>query len=371
MRRALIGVLLAATVAAPALADKGGGGHGRGNGGGGKAAHQGRQGNGGGHEFRGRQDFRPQGRASAERPQMRGPRADFASRGNGNGNGKGKSEWKREARAERAFVSPRAQHQPSARDWGKRKEWKQREARFDRPVRVVRFDDKQARKAWKRQAKEERKFQRALARQDRFRPAERWVSAAPVVRYDRRPIYDRPVVRYVAPRVVRYAPVYASYAPAMGWAGDDWWPEDDYGYSSYGYGYRSIAPLAYGYDPYGYGGDRYAYDRDDAYGYYGTGYDLYDSVYPSYGEGLFNGGDGLMATLLPVLLQSVLGGDAGLGGLGGLGGLNGLGGLGGLGGYDNGINVLPLQEASYAPYLTDGNDLSSLLLPAVLGRSFF
>ncbi len=218
MRKIFIGVLLVATAVSPALADKGGRGDGK-HGGGKHAAVQHHGGGGGGkHAFRGGGE--------------RGPKAFRAP--------------------ERRFA---VQHD---------REWRRAE-RVDRPGRVVRYDDKPARKAWKqagkqerRWAKDEAKFARAVAR-ERFVPVERW--SPPVVRS-----YERPVVRYdqqpayYAP--VRYLP---ALAPAWGYsASQDWWRDEE-------------LPLSYGYydDPYAGWPTNYAsawptnYDAPDAG--YGSG----------------------------------------------------------------------------------------------------
>ena len=306
MRKALIGLLLAAIATAPALADKGGKGHGSGHGGRPKATAQARH--GGGHALREhRQDFRRH--VPGERPS--------------------------------AFRHPN-----------------RHETRFDRPIRMAR-EDKQARKAWKREIREERGFRKAVAQQQqRFRPAERWARAVPA-RYDAPPIYRRPAVRYEQP-VIRYRTRPAYYRPEVRYAQPviRYAPPRTVLYTpAYVPSYR--APLAYGYRPLDDDDYPASYDYDPGYGYYGNSYGLSDSGYPGYGSGLFGGGEGLMAALTPVLLQSVMGGDLGLGG------------LGGLTGYDSGINVLPLQQAGYAPYLSGGSDLGALLLPSVLGNSFF
>ncbi|NNM77198.1 hypothetical protein HJG53_09815 [Sphingomonas sp. ID1715] len=321
MRKMMMGLLLAATAAAPALADKGGKGGGHGNGhGGGKHAQ-----------------------------------ADFKGHGGGRHAQQG---WSRAP----AFADRGAQHRraPPMRWYGADS--------FSRPIRVVRVDDKQARKAWKRELKEERKFARAVSR-DEFRRPDRWTRVAPQPVYYERPIYApvryaEPVIRYAQPVYVRtYAQPYypAAYAPSYGYA-----------------------------DPY-------------------SGY------YPAYssGTGLFGGGNNLLSTLLPIVLSGVLGGDLGTG-LGGWAGATGLAGLGGLSGagysdysaanygaYDGYASygdygnftdyggytalseltgadpyALPLQQIGYGDSLSSGllpasytgEGLGSLLVPALLGR---
>ena len=338
MRKILMGVLLAATAAAPALADKGGKGGGKhgggkpaaaahhGGGGGGGGKHAWRGGGGGGGFDRGQVAFRGHGGGD------RGPKA-----WRGGGGDRGAKAWRA---PERHYAVQ------DRRDW-------RGGDRFDRPVRVVRYDGKHERKAWKQAAKQERrwakdeaKFVRAVAR-ERYAPVERW--APPVARYYERPIaryYQQPA--YYAP--VRYLP---AAAPVWGYAAsNDWWGADeDWGYDA--------QPLSYGY-------------YDDPYAGWPTNYASawptnYDSPYADAGSGLFGGGDGLLGALLPIVLSSVLGGggDLGLGGLGGIGGLGGLGGLTGL----SSPSVLPLEQVGYAdPYGYDnGGGLSSLLTPALFG----
>ena len=337
MRKAMIGLLLAATAAAPALADKGGKGH---DGSQGQAAHGGgpkAARGGGGHAA---QPHAPKQMVQARAPQHfaqpRAPKQAFKAEHRGGG-------WKAARGSDYRFAQ--VQHPQRARQSAHRGDW-QRRAYVQRPTQFVRASDKHAANAWKQAAKQERKFQRAVARQEGFRPAQRW-AAAPAIRYDVRPVYVRPVVRYVASPAVRYAPAYAPVAYAnYGWADDDWPDYADYGprYAAWGSAYDDwndddYAPLSYGYP--------------DSDGYWPTSYDAAYAGYPSYGQGLFGGGDGLLGALLPVLLQSIMGSD--------------LGGLGGLAGLGSDINVLPLQQASYAPYLSGGNDLTSLLLPSLIG----
>ncbi len=344
MRKIFIGLLLAATAASPALAGKGGhgGGHGNPHGGGGK--HAGAQPHGGGNPHQGGNPHRGGGNPHAA--QARG----------------GKHGGQAIAFARPASHADRGGHGPKA------------ERQRSRPaqVRVVRFDDKQARKQWKREAKVEREVARQWDRRERFRPAERIVRVeryapprtirrAPtqVVRY-----VERPVVRYVQPRVVRYVEprpvryVTRSYAPVYyrqpAWTptywGDDY---DDYAPVQRYYQTRYYSPTRY-YAPASY---RYAPTS-----YWPDSYSPTDPFYQTSDGGLFGGGDGLLGALLPVVLQSVLGGNLGSG----LGGLTGYGGLTNLYSPD----VLPLQQASYAPY-ADGygnSDLASLLLPSLLGN---
>ena len=318
MRKIFIGLLLAATAASPALAGKGGHGGGHGNPhGGGKHAGAKPHGNphGGGGNPHAAQTLG--GKHGGQAIAFAGP-ANHADRG---GHG---------PRVERQRPHP-AQ------------------------VRVARFDDKQAHKQWKREAREERKVARQWDRRERFRPAERIVRVeryAPpqVVHYVERPVvrYVQPrMVRYVEPRPVRYvtrsyAPVYYQEPTYWGDDYDDYAPVQRYYQTRYYSPARTYAPASYAYAP--------------------TGYGPIDPRYQSAGGGLFGGGDGLLGALLPVVLQSMLGG----GSLGsGLGGLTGYGGLTNLYSPD----VLPLQQASYAPY-ADGygsTDLASLLLPSLLG----
>lgn len=355
MRRILIGLLLAATAAAPALADKGGNGHGgRPKGGGGSGWHQ--QGGGGGLKGGG---WNRGGGGGQQRAAQAQPRADFGrgtgggwqhqqrfaqqqqprfeQRGNRHafaqgprfddrGKGKGKARWQNDPRPRQAAVF---------RGFDDRRDWQ----------RQARFHDKQARKAWKRDLKDERRFQRAFARQDWVPPGHRWDRQPRFARYQQAGWYQ-PRVNY-APRFVRYAPVAAVpvYYYAQSWSSYQGW--NDGGWNS---GY---APLGYGYDGYGY--DPYAYG-DDYYDYAPARYAYDDGDYSPLDGGLLGGGDSMLAALLPVLLQSVMGGSTA---------------FGGLTGYGGDVNVLPLQQASYAPYLGDGNELSSLLLPSVLGNSFF
>lgn len=256
MRKILIGMLLAATAAAPALADKSG----------------------------------KHGGPKAERHHDRGGK--HAGRGGG-----------------RAFQAE-ARHFDRGPD---------RRGGHERRERFVRHDDKQARKYWKQEAKYDRKERRAFARDDRGPRVERWAPAP--IRYVQRPVY----------RDVRYAaPAYYAEAPVRRWTGYETsnWP---------------------------------------------TSYDRYESGYANSGSGLFgSGGGGLLGALLPVVLQSVVGGDlgnAGLGGLSGLGSVGGLGnvgGLGSLGGYGD-VSVLPLQQASYADPYANGTGGLGALLPSLLG----
>ena len=321
MRKIFIGLLLAATAASPALAGKGGHGGGHGNHGGGK--HAGGNPHGGGN-----------------------PRHGGNPHGFHGGGGK-------HGGPAMAFVRPAAHGNRGGHGHEAERRWAR-----PAPVRVARFDDKHARKAWKREAKDERKVARQWQRQPRFLPAERVVRVerhAPprAVRYvpTREVRYvERPVIRYVQPRVIRYVePRPVRYVT------------------------RSYAPVFYRQPV------QYAIPVDRADGYYdyasvprypvssyrpATSYSPVDPLYRSNSGGLFgSGSNGLLGALLPVVLQSVIGGD--LGGLGGYGGLGGLTGLTGLGSPD----VLPLQEASYAPYANGfGNtDLASMLLPSLLG----
>jgi hypothetical protein len=260
MRKALIGLLLAATAASPAFAGKGGHGHG---GGGGEWKHGGREDRGG-----------------------------WKHGGEHRGGG-----WKHAG----------DEHRGGGPGWA-------RPAMFAQPVRVVRYDDKWARKQWKREAKEERRWARAAERRERFRPAERIV-------YVERYAPPRVAARYMEPAPVRY--VERSYAPAYYSQPTGYWPAE--------YAPNDYSPLGAG------------------------------------ATGLFGGGgNGLLGALLPVVLQSVAGGNFGLGGLG-----SGLSGLGGLGGYQS-PDIYPLQLASYAPYSSSygsgTSDLASMLLPSLLGN---
>lgn len=327
MRKLLIGLLLAATAASPALADKGGHGHGGGNHGGG--------GHGGPH--------------GSGNPHWGGGGNPHSGGGNDHGGG-----WKHAAPA-MSFAAPafrgnRGGHGPQvARGWAR-----------PAPFRAARFDDKQARKAWKHEAQDQRKFARAWERQERFRPAKRIVRVeryvpprivryAPprVVRYVEPPVrYVQPrVVRYVAPPPVRYvAPI--RYAPVYAQPNAGYWPRQ-YDYDDYAPAY----PATY-YRPAAYYG---------AADYWPESYSPIDPAYRAGSGGLFgSSGNGLLGALLPIVLQSVIGGN-----IGGLGTYGSLGGLTSLYSPD----VLPLQDASYAPYANElGNtDLASLLLPSLLG----
>ncbi|MBA2919898.1 hypothetical protein GON01_07515 [Sphingomonas sp. MAH-20] len=347
MRKLFIGLLLAATAASPALAGKGGHGGGHGNPhGGGKYAGAKPQGNphgGGGNPHRAGNQHRGGGNPHAM--QARGGRhgdqamafARPASRADSGGPG---------------FKAERQRPRPAQ-------------------VRIARFDDSQARKQWKRAAKDERKVVRQLDRRERFRPAERIArvehhapprtiryAPTPVVRY-----VERPAVRHVQPRVVRYVErppvryVSRSYAPV--YQQPVWTP------TYWGDGYDDYAPVRRYDQARYYGPTRYDAPASYAYaptGYWPSGYSPVDPYYGSDYAGLFGrGGDGLLGALLPMVLQSMLGGDLG----GSLGGLTGYGGLNGLYSPD----VLPLQQASYAPYADDFGDtgLTSLLMPSLLG----
>jgi hypothetical protein len=205
------------------------------------------------------------------------------------------------------------------------------------PVRIVRFDAKPPHKAWKREVKAERKFARQW--REHVRPAPQIAAVerhAPqrAIRYA-----EAPRVRYVQPRVVRYVqPAVVRYAPAP-----------------VRYVTRSYAPVYY---------------QQPLQRYYAPA-NYWPSSYgaePSYGSGLGglfgSGGDGLLGALLPVVLQSVVGGNlGGLGDLGGLGGTSALGSLTGLGTPD----VLPLEQASYAPYANSGTGDLASQLPSLLG----
>jgi len=295
MRKLLIGLLLAATAASPALADKGGHGHGDGGGGGGE-----KHAKGGGH--------------------------GSWKQGGGNEQDHGGS-WK---------------HAPQA--WGGREDGRgpdrawHREARYDAPVRALQADNKRFGKQWKREAKDERRYERAFDRREHFRPVERYVQLAPQ--------------RYGTPRPARYitsyGPVYYE-VPAQQWSGY----EPVQAYTGYGY---APAYSNYGYAPATYGQAGYWPSSNH--------YSPIDAA--SQGQGLFGGGNGVVGALLPMLLQSVLGGGVnGIGGLGGLGSLAGLGGLGGVNDYSP--DVYPIRQASYAPYSDNNGDFASLLLPSLLG----
>lgn len=285
MRKIFIGLLLAATAASPALADKGG--HGRGHGGHPHGnAHGAGKAHGGKHAG----------------PAKKVARTDF----HGNGHAK---------QAVRARSAP---------------------------IRVVRFEPRHAQKGWKREAKAERKVARQW--QKDVRPARRIVRAehsapARVIRYAQAPrirYVERPAVRYVQPTVVRYAPAPVRYVS------------------------RSYAP-----DYYQQPIQRYRSDRSADYwpGSYGVIQPAYDS---GVGALFGSGGNGILGALLPVVLQSVVGGHlGGFGTLGNLGATSALDSLTGLGTPD----VLPLEQASYAPYANGGTtDLASLLLPSLLGN---
>jgi len=224
-----------------------------------------------------------------------------------------------------------------------------------RPVRIVRVDrdwdddDDDRRERWQDRRKRQREYYRALQRERRdyirearrdwrdeqsFVPVERVIRVPAQRHYERQvyaPVrYAEPVVRYVQPRT-RIAPGYAD--------------------SGYDYAPVSYAPAS---------------------------------------TGLFGGagGGGVLGALLPIVLQSALGGGdlSGLGGLTGLGGLadGGLGGLGGLAGLAS-PSVIPLDSlgygadqgfggfagplaSGYVPASYGGGDLSSLLLPALLSQ---
>lgn len=329
MRKLFIGLLLAATAASPAIAGKGNHGGGHGN-----------HGNGQGNHGGGKQHGNPHQGGK----QHRGGGNPHADRGGGGKHG---------GRAV-AFARP-ANHG----NWGGHGPRAERRWERPMPIRVARFDDKQARKHWKREAKEERKFARQWERRERFRPAERIVRVeryrpTRVVRY-----VEPPIVRYVQPRAVRYvertpvryvthsyAPVYYQ-EPVQAWNSPYW----DDGYDDYApvrryapvRAYRparSYVPASYSYAP---------------TGYWPSSYSPIDPYYR--GGGAFGGNDGMLGALLPIVLQSMLGGGLGSGGLGGLTGL-----------YSP--DVLPLQQASYAPYAEGYGDtgLASLLLPSLLGN---
>lgn len=319
MRKIFIGVLLAATAVSPALADKGG--RGGGKHGGGKPAAAAHHGGGGGgkHAWR--------GGGGSDRSQVA-----FRGHGGGDRGPKGRRSDGGD-RGVKAYRAPERRY--AVQD---RRDWRGGD-RFDRRVRVDRYDDKPARKAWKQAAKQERrwakdeaKFARTVAR-ERFVPVERW--APPVARY-----YERPVARYYQ-QPDYYAPVryWPAATPVWGYAAsNDWWDYDD-------------QPLSYGYY-----GDPYAGWPTSYASAWPTNY---DSPYADTGLGLFGGGDGLLGALLPIVLSSLLGGgDMGLGGLGGLSGLSS-------------PNVLPLDQVGYTdPYAYDsGGGLSSLLMPALFSGS--
>lgn len=162
MRKVLMGLLLAATAAAPAFADKGGHGH------------------GGRHDERGHGGWK---------------HGDDGERGRGRWRGEDRHGWDREAR-----VAP--------------------------PVRVVRFDeDKWERKAWKRREKEERRWAREWERHERFRPAQRMVRVEPLIAPRPVIRYAEPVrVRYpqaiVIPAYERPLTTYPASAPATYWPGN-------------------------------------------------------------------------------------------------------------------------------------------------------
>jgi hypothetical protein len=225
----------------------------------------------------------------------------------------------------------------------------------------VRFDrkaEKRIEKAWKREAKAERKFFREAVRAER-----RVARAAPA-------LVAAPVVAYAAPVIVDRTP-WRGYADAR-FYDDGWAPA---------YAYQ--APIAYA-APYGGYVDDGTFDYAQPYGV-------------ADGGGLLGGGGGgILGLLLPIVLQSVIGGDLGLGGLGGgLGaGLGGLGGgLGGLGGgllgagyADPGLTVLGggdpygygLQPTGYeamiggpADPFTQQASLGDALLPGLLGGGLF
>ncbi|HYZ48445.1 MAG TPA: hypothetical protein VE567_06075, partial [Sphingomonas sp.] len=184
-----------------------------------------------------------------------------------------------------------------------------------------------------------------------YRPVARYIPQPiyrPVIRYQPQPIY-RPMIRYAAPTVARYAPIYQpAYDPTSRWSEGDWWNQADWSDPWA----ASSAPLAYGYAPQDYYPSRYSYVPSDS-GYWPADYGpRYDA---GYDQGPLGGGDGLLSTLLPALLQSVMGGNFGLDGLGGLTTLG------------SGFNVLPLQEASIAPYAPSNTDLTAALLPSLFG----
>jgi hypothetical protein len=293
MRKLFIGLLLAATAAAPAFADKGGNGGGKGRGaeqgqGGGKAKHGGGEGRGGGGAWKqdrgqsfdgGGREFRPV-QARLERGRDRG--------------------FDRANRSENAFG-------------------------FDRR------EAKQDRKAWKREAKAERRFARVREREIRYRPQERVVQVVPAHEYER-----RSYVRNADPLPVRYV-------------------SGGYSQSHYLQPLQSWTPM---YQPVSYAqaqSDYWPSNYAESGGSYGNSGGLFGSD----SGGLLGGGSGgLLGSLLPIVLQSVMGGG-GLGDLGGLGGLTGLG---------SGVDVLPIDQASYAPYAGLDGDLTSQLLPSLLAR---
>jgi hypothetical protein len=202
----------------------------------------------------------------------------------------------------------------------------------------VRYDAKADRKAWKqvakqekRWAKDEAKFARTVER-ERFAPAERWVP--PMTRRLDRSFYYAPV---------RYVP---ATVPAWGYASMDGRNYDN------GSRYDAL-PLGYG----SYDGSYSGWSQNGA----STWPTNYGSPYAAAGTGLIGSqGNGLLGALLPIVLQSVLGGgDLGLGSLGRLGGLGGLTRLGS-------PDVLPLDQVGYAhPYSATGGDLSSTLLDSL------
>jgi hypothetical protein len=320
MRKLLIGLLMAATAASPALAGKGGHGRGHGNQGG---AHEGARPHGNPHQ--GGNPHRGGGKPHADR-------ADLGRHG-----GHAVAFARPAIHANKGGHGSRTEHQ-----------WLR-----PMPVRVARFDDKQARKNWKREEKEDRKFARERERRDRFRRAERMVR---VERYAPPRIARHAptrVVRYVEPRPAHYmtrsdAPVYYQ-EPVQIWHSPYW----DDGYDDYVpvqryalvRAYRpagSPVPASYSYAP---------------TGYWRSSYNPIDPAYRGDYGAAFGGDDGVLGALLPILLQSMLGEGLGSGGLGGLAGL-----------YSP--DVLPLQQASYAPY-ADGygeTGLAPLLLPSLLGN---
>lgn len=229
-----------------------------------------------------------------------------------------------------------------------------RDARIERAAPAVRFDrkaEKRIEKAWKREPKSERKFVRESVRAER-----RFARAAPA-------LAAVPVIAYAAPVIVDRSP-WRGYGDAPVYD-DGWTPA---------YSYQ--APITYA-RPYG------GYADDGALGYTQP-YGAVD------GGGLLGGsGGGILGLLLPIVLQSVIGGDTGLGGgLGGLGGaLGGLGGgLLGAGHADPGLTVLGggdpygygLQPTGYeamiggpADPFTQQASLGDALLPALLGGGLF